>query len=88
MESEYGDELSFEKYEIDCDFIRERRLELEYTQTYIAFCLGYRNASSYYKSENGDQALRAKDLPIIAQLLKCDINDLYKKIKKPCKRKV
>lgn len=79
MDQYHFKNLDIQEYEIDCNFMRKRRLELEYTQTYMAFCLGYKQSSSYYKYENGDQDLRAVHLPILAQLLECDIDTLFKK---------
>ncbi|OJG88949.1 DNA-binding protein [Enterococcus silesiacus] len=54
-------------------------MELGLTQVDLASYLGYQNSSSYYKLENGDSTLNAIHLPVIAQVLKCDLDSLYKK---------
>ncbi|MGY3777907.1 helix-turn-helix domain-containing protein [Isobaculum melis] len=73
--------LDIQKYELDLDLIREKRLALNYTHKEIAYYLGYKNPCSYYKYENGDYSFKANQLPILAQILNCELSALYKKSK-------
>lgn len=79
MTSNYCEWLDIQKYELDLELIKEKRLALKYTHGEIAYYLGYKNPCSYYKYENGDYAFKANQLPILAQVLGCELTSLYKK---------
>jgi transcriptional regulator with XRE-family HTH domain len=59
-------------------FIKDRRLSLEITQQEMADNLGFKNASTYLKYENGTYSFKADQLPLLAKFLKCNINDFFK----------
>ncbi|WP_054634841.1 helix-turn-helix transcriptional regulator [Thalassobacillus sp. C254] len=58
-------------------FIKERRNELGISLQEMAYELGFKNASTYMKYENGTYAFKANHVPVIAKKLKCRINDIY-----------
>lgn len=39
--------------------------------------LGFKNASTYLKYENGDYSFKANMLPIMAKKLECNIEDFF-----------
>ena len=49
--------------ELDLGFIKSRRIKLELTLQNVAEQLGFKNASTYLKYENGDYLFRANMLP-------------------------
>ncbi|WP_100406229.1 helix-turn-helix domain-containing protein [Bacillus solitudinis] len=63
--------------EINLEFIRSKRCNREISMQRMAEKLGFKNASTYLKYENGEYSLKANHLPIIADILSCDINDLF-----------
>ncbi|WP_432748207.1 helix-turn-helix domain-containing protein [Pectinatus frisingensis] len=64
---------------LDLDLIKERRKKNGLTLKQMADRLGFSNASVYYKYESGIYAFKAETLPILAMILKCDINNFFKK---------
>lgn len=79
MENEYLEWIEVQQYDVDLSFIKKKRLELGYTHGELAYYLGYKNPCSYYKYEHGDYTFKAIHLPILAQVLKCDLDSLFKK---------
>lgn len=61
----------------DLAFIEQRRTELKIPMQRMADELGFINASTYLKYERGDYAFKAKQLPILANILKCRITDFF-----------
>lgn len=57
--------------------IKKRRKEMRITLQEMALELGFKNASNYYKYENGDYKFDATHLPIVAKKLKLKVRDLF-----------
>lgn len=64
--------------EINLSFIRERRRELKLSQSEMAKSLKLRTPEKYSRRENGEYKFQAVELPILAQTLEVEIQDLYK----------
>lgn len=62
---------------LNLDFIKERRLSLEISMQEMAGYMGFKNASTYLKYENGTYSFKAEQLPVLAQILKCKITDFF-----------
>lgn len=62
---------------LNLEYMRNRRLELNLSQQYLANELGFKNASTYLKYENGDYAFKADMLPLLAKILKTDIKNFF-----------
>lgn len=62
---------------VNLKFIKKRRLELHITQAQMAKALGLSSSSGYNHYENGNRRFTADFMPIIAQILKCSIENLY-----------
>lgn len=62
---------------LDLSFIKKRRISLGLTHQQLAEQLSFKNASTYFKYENGAYALKADHLPKLSTILKCDIDDLF-----------
>lgn len=58
-------------------FINKRREKLGLTLQEMAEALGFKNASTYMKYEKGVYSFKGEHLPIIADKLKCKIEDLF-----------
>lgn len=54
------------------DEIKKRRQELNLTTSDVANLLGFKNASVYWKYENGQYKFNAEILPLLAKVLKCE----------------
>lgn len=65
--------------ELDLGFIKSRRIKLELTLQNVAEQLGFKNASTYLKYENGDYLFRANMLPKLASVLDCKVENFFKK---------
>lgn len=63
---------------LNLDYIKSRRKELKITLTQMAELLGLSNASVYYKYESGIYLIKATTLPLLAEILKCDIRNFFK----------
>ncbi|AQS55627.1 helix-turn-helix domain-containing protein [Novibacillus thermophilus] len=63
---------------INLVFVKNKRQKLGITLQEMAFELGFKNASTYRKYENGDYSFKANHLPILAKKLNCQINDFFK----------
>jgi transcriptional regulator with XRE-family HTH domain len=69
--------------QFDINYIKNRREDLEFTLQDMADAMGFKNASTYLKYENGVYAFKAEHLPILSKKLKCSITDFFaKKISK------
>ncbi|MGE7915303.1 helix-turn-helix transcriptional regulator [Lysinibacillus xylanilyticus] len=65
------------------EYVKYRRLELNMTLQDAADAMGMKNASTYMKYENGTYAFRAEQLPLLAKIFKCKIENFF--IKKVAK---
>jgi transcriptional regulator with XRE-family HTH domain len=63
---------------INLIFIKERRIDLEITMQDMADKLGFKNASTYLKYENGAYSFKADHLPLLSKILNCNIDDFFK----------
>lgn len=61
----------------DLLFIKQRREELKLTNQEMAEKLGYKNGSTYLKYENGSYLFKADTLPLLANVLNCEIKDFF-----------
>jgi len=62
---------------VNLKFIKERRNELNMSLQEVANKLGFKNASTYMKYENGDYSFRADMLPELSKTLECDIQNFF-----------
>jgi transcriptional regulator with XRE-family HTH domain len=62
---------------INLDFIKTKRENLGISLQQMAHHLGFKNASTYLKYEKGVYAFKAEHLPILAEVLKCDLRDFF-----------
>lgn len=62
---------------LDLEYIKSRRVELGVSSQTMADELGFKDASTYWKYENGEYKLRADMLPKIAKILKCRIENFF-----------
>lgn len=62
---------------LNLDFIKKRRVELNISLQEMAENLGFKNASTYLKYENGTYAFKAEQLPLLSKILKCNITDFF-----------
>ena len=62
---------------INLDYIKKQRLDLNLSLLEVAQGLGFKNASTYLKYENGDYSFKADMLPILANILKCQIENFF-----------
>lgn len=58
-------------------YIAKRRKEQGVTQQEMAKKLGFRQASTYSKYENGDYKIKAEMLPQIADILRCQVTNFF-----------
>jgi transcriptional regulator with XRE-family HTH domain len=59
-------------------YIKQRRQSLDIPLQEMAESLGFKNASTYLKYENGSYAFKADQLPMLANVLNCKITDFFK----------
>jgi transcriptional regulator with XRE-family HTH domain len=62
---------------VDLDYIKDRRIELKLSLRKVANELGFKNASTYLKYENGDYSFKAEQLPQLAEVLNCEIQNFF-----------
>lgn len=62
---------------LNLDFIKQRRNLLGLTHQQMAKALSFKNASTYFKYENGTYFLKAIHLPVLAKLLQCYMDDFF-----------
>lgn len=65
---------------LNIEFIKQRRTALGLSLQEMAEHLGFKNASTYLKYENGTYAFKAEHLPLLAEVLKCSISDFFVQI--------
>ncbi|MFP9128517.1 helix-turn-helix domain-containing protein [Niallia sp. BSM11] len=63
--------------ELNLIFIKKQRLNLDLTLQEMANFLGFKNASTYLKYENGDYLFKAQHLPTLAEVLNCKIDNFF-----------
>ncbi|MDH6370583.1 transcriptional regulator with XRE-family HTH domain [Paenibacillus sp. PastF-3] len=59
------------------EFIKKRRQELNLSLQEMAESLGFKNASTYMKYEDGTYLFKANHLPILANKLNANIEDFF-----------
>lgn len=62
---------------VDLDFIKQERLKLGLSLKDMAEALGFKNASTYMKYEEGSYSFKAKHLPVLARRLECNIENFF-----------
>lgn len=62
---------------LNLGFIKKRRQELNLSLQEMAESLGFKNASTYMKYEEGSYAFKANHLPILANKLDGKIEDFF-----------
>lgn len=62
---------------LDLAKIKHRRKEMRINQQEMAEMLGFKNASTYCKYENGDYTFDANHVPIIAKVLKFKVSEIF-----------
>lgn len=65
--------------QLNLDYIKARRIELGLSLQEAANQLGFKNASTYLKYENGDYLFKAEVLPTLAATLECKIGNFFTK---------
>lgn len=63
--------------QLNLDYIKSRRVELGLSLQEVANKLGFKNASTYLKYENGNYSFKAEMLPVLANILKCEIENFF-----------
>lgn len=64
---------------LDLKYIKERRNKLDLSQQEVANKLGFKNASTYLKYENGSYQFKADMLPKLAKILETNITNFFTK---------
>nr|WP_243895828.1 helix-turn-helix transcriptional regulator [Paenibacillus sp. F411] len=59
------------------EFVKQRRLELGLSLQDLAESLGFKNASTYMKYEEGSYSFKANQLPALANKLECRIENFF-----------
>lgn len=59
------------------DFIKQRRMELNLTLQATAEAMEMKNASTYLKYENGTYSFKAEQLPLLAYVLQCNVENFF-----------
>lgn len=62
---------------LNLEFIKKRRQELNLSLQEMAESLGFKNASTYMKYEDGTYSFKANHLPILANKLKAKIEKFF-----------
>jgi len=63
--------------EFNLEYIKNRRQSLGLSLQEAAEAMGMKNASTYMKYENGTYSFKAEQLPVLAEVLKCDIEKFF-----------
>lgn len=63
--------------EVNLTQIKLKRKEMKFTLKEMASTLGFKNASTYYKYENGTYKFNANHIPLIASKLKLRMKDIF-----------
>ncbi|MBG9549290.1 MULTISPECIES: helix-turn-helix domain-containing protein [Cytobacillus] len=64
---------------LNLNFIKRRRQALNLSLQEMAEKMGFKNASTYLKYENGTYSFKADQLPLLSKTLQCKITDFFKK---------
>jgi transcriptional regulator with XRE-family HTH domain len=64
-------------YNLNLNFLRERRLELNISLQEMADRIGFKHASTYMKYEKGIYSFKANHVPLLAIELKSPVEDLF-----------
>lgn len=67
------------EYVINLEFLKSKRNEKGISLQAMSEKLGFKNASTYMRYENGEYSLEANMLPILAEVLECDIQGFFYK---------
>lgn len=59
------------------EYIKNKRIENNLTLQEVAKELGFKNASTYLKYEEGDYSFKADMLPKLAKVLDCQIENFF-----------
>lgn len=62
---------------LDLSFIKNRRQEKDLSLQEMAETLGFKNASTYMKYEDGSYAFKANHLPLLCEKLECKIENFF-----------
>ncbi|WP_433943408.1 helix-turn-helix domain-containing protein [Paenibacillus sp. SN-8-1] len=62
---------------LDLEFIKKRRQKLDLSLQEMAESLGFKNASTYMKYEEGTYSFKANHLPQLAAKLNCKIGNFF-----------
>jgi len=63
--------------QLNLNVIKEKRIKLNLSLQEVANLLGFKNASTYLKYENGEYLFKADMLPKLASILKCEIENFF-----------
>ncbi|BFH10664.1 helix-turn-helix domain-containing protein [Paenibacillus melissococcoides] len=58
-------------------FIKSRRNDLNLSLQEMAIAFGFKNASTYMKYEEGTYLFKANQLPVLASMLNCKIENFF-----------
>lgn len=64
-------------HEINLTLIKQRRKEMRLTLQEMAEHLGFKDASTYWKYENGVYQFNAGHIPVVATKLKLRMNEIF-----------
>ncbi|AJS61598.1 DNA-binding protein [Paenibacillus sp. IHBB 10380] len=62
---------------VNLSYVKYRRLELNLSLQDMAESLGFKNASTYMKYEDGVYLFKANHLPTLANKLKCKLRNFF-----------
>lgn len=62
---------------VNLSYVKNRRLELTLSLQDMAESLGFKNASTYMKYEDGAYLFKANHLPTLANKLKCKLRNFF-----------
>lgn len=63
--------------EVNLVLIKQRRKEMRITLLQMAHMLGFRDASTYWKYEEGVYKFNAEHIPIVAEKLKLKMSEIF-----------
>lgn len=63
--------------EINLELIKQRRKEMRLTLKEMAEALGFKDASTYWKYENGVYKFNADQIPVVCMTLKLRVNEVF-----------
>ncbi len=63
---------------LDLEFIRKRRKQLGLTLQDMATATDLKDPANYYRYERGAHRFRANHLPVLAEMLSCEIEHLFR----------